>query len=106
MSTHSLSPLAFWIGILVTIVVAPILATWTVSNAIDSKVNQAKQEITGITYTSKAEVTNRLDGLEDKVESGLKETNAGINDLKSFHPSAKKNNKTLTASLIEAVRKF
>ena len=93
MSTHSLSPLAFWLGIastVLTIVGAAILTTWTVSNSIDSKVNQARQEITGITYTSKVEVTNRLDRLEDKVESGLKETNAGINDLKVLLSASKK----------------
>jgi high-affinity Fe2+/Pb2+ permease len=85
MSTSNIGRLEFWLGISVSIVGFVVIgcgATWTISSTINDKVSQSRQEIAGNIQVSKTELTTRMDRLEDKVESGFKDTNSGINDLK------------------------
>ncbi|HAZ3906282.1 TPA: hypothetical protein J1437_004710 [Escherichia coli] len=81
MSVKSLSRWEFWLGILTAIIgIFSIVvgATWTISNNINDKINASRQELTGNIQSSRAEITARIDRLEDKMESNFKETSSSL----------------------------
>lgn len=83
--SERLGRIEFWLGItatLVAILVATCGAVWTISNSINDKINQSRQEVNLSVQTSKAEITSRIDRLEDKVDTGFKDTTSSLNDLK------------------------
>lgn len=81
MSVKSLSRWEFWLGIFTAIIgIFSIVvgATWTISNNINDKINASRQELTGNIQSSRAEITARIDRLEDKMESNFKETSSSL----------------------------
>lgn len=85
MNEKSITKAQFWIGVIIsslTVVVAACATTWAISNNINDKVNQSRLEISASLQTNKSELSSRIDRVEDKVDTGFKDTNNGINDLK------------------------
>lgn len=81
MNVKSLSRVEFWLGIAAAIVgmfAIVVGATWTISNNINEKVNASRQELTGNIQSSRAEITTRIDRLEDKMDSNFKETSSSL----------------------------
>lgn len=85
MNEKNITKTQFWIGVMIsslTVVIAACATTWAISSNINDKVNQSRIEIAGILQVNKSELSNRMDRVEDKVDSGFKDTNNGINELK------------------------
>ncbi|CNJ37208.1 Uncharacterised protein [Yersinia rohdei] len=85
MQTSSVSKLEFWLGIAGVIIGFMAIvgtASWTISNNINDKISQSRQEISANIQMSKSEISSRVDRIEDKVDSGFKDTSQGIMDLK------------------------
>ncbi|HEB1396320.1 TPA: hypothetical protein RY411_004721 [Escherichia albertii] len=81
MSVKSLSRWEFWLGIFTAVIgmlSIVIGATWAISNNINDKINASRQELTGNIQSSRAEITSRIDRLEDRMESNFKETSSSL----------------------------
>ncbi|EKN4877961.1 TPA: hypothetical protein ACPZJO_003310 [Yersinia enterocolitica] len=81
----SITKTQFWVGIfgtIISILVVVCGATWTISNNINDKVSQSRQEVMGAIQMGKTEVNTRIDRVETKVDSGFKETASGLSDIK------------------------
>lgn len=90
----SITKTQFWIGIFGAIsgfLVIICGATWTISNNISDKVSQSRQEVMGAIQTSKTEVNTRIDRVENKVDSGFKETASGLGEIKVLLASERNN---------------
>lgn len=71
----------FWIGItlsMLTIIGVGCGTAWAISSAINDRIGDSRQEITGNIQSSRVEITTRIDRLEDKMDSNFKETSMGL----------------------------
>ncbi|XEG68528.1 hypothetical protein NMD97_03710 [Edwardsiella tarda] len=81
MNAKSLSRLEFWLGIIATIagVLSIVIgATWTISNTISEKIDASRKEITGNIQSNRTDITTRIDRLEDKMDSNLKDISSNM----------------------------
>lgn len=67
---------------LITVVGTAVGVTWAVSNSISEKNNALRQELSQSILTSKQEITQRVDRVEDKIDSGFKDNTTQLNELK------------------------
>lgn len=77
-----------------TVVAAVIGTTWTVSNAISEKNTALRQELSQSILVSKQEITQRVDRVEDKIDSGFKDTSSQLTDLKILLATKNKDDKS------------
>ncbi|NUU68467.1 hypothetical protein HQN64_20490 [Enterobacteriaceae bacterium BIT-l23] len=94
MSGKTITRLEFWVGIcasIVTIIGAGIVATWTISNSINDRVNDSRRELAGNIQNSKVEITTRIDRLEDKIDSNYKETSSSLMKIQAILESKQQN---------------
>lgn len=81
MNANSLSRLEFWLGIMASIVgVLSIVigATWIISNTISEKIDASRKEIAGNIQSNRTDITARIDRLEDKMDSNLKDISSSM----------------------------
>lgn len=87
MNAKSLSRLEFWLGIIATIagVLSIVIgATWTISNTISEKIDASRKEITGNIQSNRTDITTRIDRLEDKMDSNLKDISSNMYKIQAI----------------------
>ncbi|WP_230010693.1 hypothetical protein [Citrobacter koseri] len=98
MSGPTITEGKFWLGIATSIIGFLVIAcstSWVISNNINDKINQSRQELSGNIQTSKTELSSaiqssktelhiRLDRLEDKIDTNIKETSINLIKIQSL----------------------